>query len=199
LDLALRVNREGVDSFDFLGVVSGPADRNPAPRDLVAAPEDVESLKDQWGLRSYAYDEGIPGGEGDGSFLESEDVLADSPGKLGREVGIHRGKRDAGSLTGIPASWLMESLVSVKLLDRRAIAAALKFGAVGWASRSLKAFTIAVAWKGRRHRTGVGVNADVVDVRGVMSVTSSRSTTGMARAPVAMAKGRKAEKNLIFE
>ena len=43
------------------------------------------------------------------------------------------------------------------------------------------------------------MNADVVDARGVMLVTSSRLTTGMARAPVAMAKGRKTEKNFIFE
>ena len=38
-------------------------------------------------------------------------------------------------LTGRPASWSMESLVSVKSLEKRALAVALKFDAVGLASR----------------------------------------------------------------
>ena len=37
--------------------------------------------------------------------------------------------------TGRPASWLIESLVSVKCFEKRDLAVALKFAAVGFASR----------------------------------------------------------------
>jgi len=37
--------------------------------------------------------------------------------------------------TGKPASWSMESLVSVKSFEKRAVAVALKFAALGFASR----------------------------------------------------------------
>jgi hypothetical protein len=44
-------------------------------------------------------------------------------------------ERGGVCLTGIPASWLIESLVSVQVGARRALVVELKFAAVGLASR----------------------------------------------------------------
>ena len=70
LDLACLVDGEGVDALDLLDVVAGAANGDPAPRDLVAAVEDVERLEVEGRLGARAGDEGGLAGEGDGSFLQ---------------------------------------------------------------------------------------------------------------------------------
>ena len=46
LDLARLVAVEGVDALDFVGIIAGPMDRDPAPADAAAVVEDVERLQE---------------------------------------------------------------------------------------------------------------------------------------------------------
>lgn len=69
LDLALLVDVEDIDTLDFLDVVASAVDGDPAPANLVAAAERIQSLEIEWGLGAGCADEGRPAGEGDGSFL----------------------------------------------------------------------------------------------------------------------------------
>jgi hypothetical protein len=100
-------------------------------------------------------------------------------------------------LTGLPASWLMLSDVSVKSLERRDLAVEAKLAALGLANRYWKAFAILVAWMGRRQRrTGVGVKAEALVARS--STPRSSTSTGAAREVAARARERMVEVNFIL-
>ena len=59
-------------------------------------------------------------------------------------------RAQAEELTGIPASWLIESLISVQSFEERTLAIAAKFGAVELASRQLNATMMLSACHGCR-------------------------------------------------
>jgi hypothetical protein len=55
--LAFAVDVEDIDALDLLSVVAGAVDRDPTPRDFVAAVEDIQSLEIERGLFAGAGDE----------------------------------------------------------------------------------------------------------------------------------------------
>jgi hypothetical protein len=57
LDLALAVDVEDIDALDLLLVVASAVDGDPAPRDFVAAVEDIQGLEIKRGLFAGAGDE----------------------------------------------------------------------------------------------------------------------------------------------
>jgi hypothetical protein len=69
LDLALLVDHEDVNTLNLLAVVASAADGDPAPANLVAAVEGIQSLEDEWGLCDGCGDESLPAGKGDGTLL----------------------------------------------------------------------------------------------------------------------------------
>ena len=123
LDLALAVDVEVVDALHRFRIVAGTLLRDPAPADGVAAPEIIQRLENERRLLAGLVDEILLAGESHRTFLYGEPC---------QQCLIDMLKRAKPSrLTGLPASWLMESEVSVKSLENNALAVAAKLEAWG--------------------------------------------------------------------